>query len=159
MLIDAIRGWQLKQLEKDISILRNIVHDVSDEALSSYRDGGTGWTSLEVMCHLRDFEELFIERAKMTVEEDYPALPFPDPDGLAEELNYNEDNPAIVLAHWIALRKEHIAYMSERAESDWERLSEHPTRGEFTLHDQLFLSVMHDTNHIEQIARILAEKR
>lgn len=159
MLIDAIRGWQLSQLEKGVSILRNIVHEVSDEALTGYRDSGTGWTVLEVMCHLRDFEELFLERARMTVEEDNPALPFPDPDGLAAQEKYNEDNPALVLAHWIALRKEHHAYLSDCAESDWERPSVHPTRGKFTLHDQLFLTVWHDTNHVEQIMRILTEKR
>ncbi|MGB7342505.1 MAG: DinB family protein [Phototrophicaceae bacterium] len=159
MLIDAIRGWQLSQLEKQVFILKNALATVSDAAMTSYRDGGTGWTALEVLCHLRDFEELFLVRAQMTVEEDNPALPFPDPDRLADERNYNDDNPTMVLAHWVALRKDHLNYLDARAESDWERVAAHPTRGAFTLYDQLFLTVWHDTNHLEQILRILTEKR
>ena len=159
MLIDAIRGWQLSQLEKNISIYKNTIQRLSEETIKGYRDGGSGWTVLEVMCHLRDFEELFLERAKMTVFEDNPALPFPDPDALADELNYNDDNPAMVLSHWTALRNEHLAFLEERDGEDWERPAVHPTRGKFTLHDQLFLTVWHDSNHLEQIMRILSEKQ
>ncbi|MEM9952997.1 MAG: DinB family protein [Chloroflexota bacterium] len=159
MLLDSIRGWQLSQMEKGISILKNVVDAVSHEALTTYRDGGVGWTTLEVLCHLRDFEEVFLIRAQMTIEQDYADLPFPDPDALASEYNYNDDNPTLVIAHWSALRKEHIAFLSERSESDWERVANHPTRGAFTLHDQLFLTVWHDTNHIEQISHIISERR
>lgn len=159
MLIDAIRGWQSSQLEKNVSIYKNVMQGLSEETMRTYRDGGTGWTVLEVLCHLRDFEELFLERAKMTMLEDNPALPFPDPDALADELNYNEDNPALVLSHWTALRKEHLVFLDKREEGDWERPAIHPTRGKFTLHDGLFLTVWHDSNHLEQIMRILSEKR
>ncbi|MEO1288580.1 MAG: DinB family protein, partial [Chloroflexota bacterium] len=63
MLLDSIRGWHLSQMEKGISILKNVVDAVSHEALTTYRDGGVGWTTLEVLCHLRDFEEVFLIRA------------------------------------------------------------------------------------------------
>ncbi|MGJ3239305.1 MAG: DinB family protein [Anaerolineae bacterium] len=159
MLIDAIRNWQLSQLEKNIATIKHTVQDVSETALKSYRDQGTGWTALEVLCHLRDFEKLFLERIHLTVNRDNPPLPFPDPNALADELNYNADNPSLVFSHWSALRREQLEFLQKRAESDWERPAQHPTRGHFTLHDQLFLTAWHDANHIEQITRILYEKQ
>lgn len=53
---------------------------------------------------------------------------------------------------------EHLAFLAARSESDWERRAQHPTRGPFTLHDQIFLTSLHDSLHIEQITRILKEK-
>jgi hypothetical protein len=159
MNIDSIRSWQLSQLEKGVSIMKNVIEPLSYQAITSYRDGGVGWTVLEVLCHLRDFEDVFFERSVLTVDQDNPPLPFPDPEMLAQERNYNGDNPTMVLAHWAALRKEHHAYLSARPDEDWERPAAHPRRGTVTLHDQMFITVWHDTNHLEQILRILAEKQ
>ncbi len=158
MLINEIRGWQLSQLDKYVSILTNVVTEISDEDIRILRDGDEGWTILEILCHLRDFEEVFLERARITVQQDNPVLPFPDPDILVFEKNYNEDDPKTVLADWTKLRQERHAFLSACADEAWERPAKHPTRGKFTLHDQLFLSVWHDTNHLEQILRVLTQR-
>lgn len=158
MLINEIRGWQLSQLDKYISILTNVVTEISDKDIRILRDGEEGWTILEILCHLRDFEEVFLERAQITVQQDNPVLPFPDPDILVFEKNYNEDDPKTVLDDWTKLRQERHAFLSTCADETWERPAKHPTRGNFTLHDQLFLSVWHDTNHLEQMLRILTQR-
>jgi len=149
----------LSHLEKSVAIYQNTLRDIPDDALTTYRDSGNGWTVLEVMAHMRDFETVFYERARLTVNEDNPPLPFPDPDTLATEKNYNAQNPADVIAEWVKLRNDHHAFLSQRTEADWERVAQHPTRGAFTLNDQILLTAWHDTNHIEQILRILTEKQ
>lgn len=159
MLLDAIRNWQISQMEKGTQIMEALLSDVTVEAMTTYRDSGDGWTVLEVLCHLRDFEEVFYHRATITVEQDNPKLPFPDHEALVTEKRYNEQDVLEVLATWKAERTAHIELMKARGENDWERPAQHPNRGNFTLHDQLFLTVWHDTNHLEQITRILAEKR
>lgn len=159
MILNAIRDWQISQMEKGTQIVESLLADVTVEAMTTYRDGGDGWTALEVLCHLRDFEELFHHRAKITVEQDNPELPFPDYLAMVTEKRYNEQDVVEVITAWKEARVAHIEFMKARTEDDWERPSQHPTRGNFTLHDQLFLTVWHDTNHIEQITRILAEKR
>lgn len=153
------RGWQFDQLRKSLQTVKSIIDSNPPETLSTYRDGGTGWTVLEVLCHLRDFEAVFLERAHLTVKQDFPDLPFPDPDTLAREKAYNKQNVQTVYEEWAGYRDEFMAFLENVADSDWECVANHPKRGDFTLNDQLFLTAHHDSNHIEQMTRILAEKR
>jgi DinB family protein len=159
MLLDVIRNWQISQMEKGTQIMEALLADIKVENMITYRDSGEGWTVLEVLCHLRDFEEVFHHRAILTVEQDNPELPFPDHEALVTENRYNEQDVTEVLAAWKKERAAHIEFMKARNEDDWERPAQHRSRGKFTLIDQLFLTVWHDTNHLEQITRILAEKR
>ena len=159
MNIENVRGYQFISLENNIKTAASLVQLFSVNDMKSYRDGGTGWTATQVLCHLRDFELVFLERATLTVTQDMPELPFPNPDEWAAERRYHEENPADVLAAWQANRAKLLAFYKERQESDWERPAMHPKRGKLTLHDQLFLTPQHDTIHFEQLTRVLAEKK
>lgn len=159
MNLDNIRTWQLNHMKKVLDSIQIITKMYTPEDLCTYRDSGDGWTVLEVICHLRDFEEIFFQRAKQTVEQNRPDLPFPHPDELAKEKQYNQQNIEQVMDEWQQIRGDYIAFLEKRAESDWERIANHPTRGDFTLHDQVFLIAWHDTNHMEQILRIVQEKQ
>ncbi|MBX3066909.1 MAG: DinB family protein [Anaerolineae bacterium] len=129
------------------------------QVLTTYRDGGTGWTALEALCHLRDLETIFTHRFTFTVEQDNPDLPMSNPDALATERRYNEQNVDQALAEWKQQRIKNVAYLKERSESDWERVGVHPIRGKMTLLDILCLEAQHDTIHMEQITRTLNEKK
>ena len=157
MNIENIRGWQFSQLEKTISTLEYVVRSVPQETLSTVRDGGDGWTALEVLGHLNDFEAVFQERAQLTVNHDMPDLPFPDHDQLVIDNAYNSQTVDAIYGAWKSKREAYLAYLKGLDNTVWERPANHPTRGAFTLHDQLFLTVWHDTNHLEQMAHILRE--
>jgi uncharacterized damage-inducible protein DinB len=159
MQVATIRAWQLTQLEDNLKAVAWLVRSHTPEALTTYRDAGEGWTVLEVLCHLRDFEAVFLERARLAVEQEKPPLPFPDPDELARARRYNEQALDTVLAAWQEGRARLLAYLRARSEADWERLAQHPTRGEMSLFDQLFLIPKHDSLHLEQMTRILYEQR
>lgn len=159
MQLITIRVWQVKHMEDAIKSFEHFINNANPSDLTTYRDGGTGWTVLEVLCHLRDYEEIFMLRARMTMEQDNPDLPAYDPDTLAAERRYMQQDIRTVLGDWKRLRAEYIAYLNTREEADWERPAQHPTRGHFTLHDQFFLIAQHDMLHFEQATRILAEKR
>ncbi len=159
MNIATIRQWQMQKMRLNFYAISQIMTRIRDDEMTRFRDGGGGWTVLEVLCHLRDFEAVFLDRAKVTVEGDNPVLPFPDPDALAEAQSYNTQDWREALAIWQERRDAYIAYLAACAESDWERPAQHPKRGPFTLHDQLFLHAFHDTVHLEQMMRILAEQR
>jgi hypothetical protein len=159
MQIETIRFWQLTQLELGIKSVEWIVRSAEQRALSEYRDSGEGWTVVEVIGHLRDFEQVYVQRAKLIVEQENPPLPFPDPDELVRSGRYNELSWRDLFDEWKQARATYLDYLRARVETDWERTAQHPTRGLFTLHDQLFLSTLHDSIHIEQISRILLEKR
>jgi uncharacterized damage-inducible protein DinB len=160
MNIVNIRGWQMNQLEFNAKSVEWLLRTGDPAALTQYRDGGSGWTALETLCHLRDFEKVFLDRLHLTVEQDNPTLPFPKPDDVAAERNYSgERDVNSVLAAWKANRVELLAYLKARGDDDWERPAVHPVRGVLTLNDQLALSTLHDTNHMEQMTRTLYEKK
>ena len=155
----TIRSWQLDKLNKDISVVDYMLESATTDDLRIYRDGGDGWTVLEVLGHLRDYEELFIKRAQLTLTEEFPLLPNPDPDELVVTNQYNHQNAQAVFDKWAESRREFIKLLEGVSEDDWERAGNHPRRGHFTLNDQLLLTAWHDVNHIEQIAHILVEKK
>jgi hypothetical protein len=154
-----IRNWQYQQIENNIKSYEALLSLLDREALTTYRDGGTGWTALEIICHLRDFEQVFIERAQVAVEQEEGALPFPNPDALAAEGRYMEQSLDEVLAEWKRRRAALLEYYRARADADWERVAIHPTRGRLTLLDLLCMTPMHDALHLEQLTRTLREKR
>lgn len=159
MNLENVRTWQFQRMEMGLNTIDAIFSTSKPDDLTTFRDGGDGWTVLEVLCHLRDFEAVFMERASLTVEQDNPALPYPDPDELAKTNDYNTQKIADVFDAWKRIREAHLMFLRGRAEADWERPAQHPKRGNFTLHDQLFLTSLHDSLHIDQIMKILKGKQ
>lgn len=156
---EVSRGWQIDQLRKTTLILPLIFSPAALSDLINFRDGGTGWTALEVLCHLRDYEEIFLQRARVTVEQENGMLPNPDPEALVTERAYNAQNPTQVLTSWKAHRDAFLGYLVALPEEAWSRQATHPKRGLMTLQNQLTLITWHDANHLEQIMRVLAERR
>ncbi len=159
MNVVSVRNWQYQMLENNLKSVDSILRLVPPAALITYRDGGAGWTALELLCHLRDLEEVVIERARLTVEQENAPLPMPDPDALAAERRYNEQDVETVFAEWRARRTAYLTFLQNRADSDWDRVGLHPRRGPMTLLDQLIFLPSHDGIHIEQITRVLREQR
>jgi uncharacterized damage-inducible protein DinB len=155
----VVRNWQIEQLQKNIKIIGRVVRGVTQQDASTYRDNGEGWTVLEVMCHLRDFEQLFLDRACMTVEQDTPDLPFPNPNEVAAQGNYMAQNLEAAYAEWVHRRESQLAYFASLKEDAWERTATHPVRGSVSLTDQMMLTVWHDNNHLEQMTKIIDEKK
>lgn len=153
------QNWQYGLLNNSLLTVKHLLQITPDEHLTSFRDRGTGWTVTEVLCHLRDFEAVFLERAYLTINEKLADLPFPDPDQLAIDKQYAEQDAKEVHAEWAKIREELLAFFKARSEDEWGRVAIHPKRGHFTLYDQLILMPWHDINHLEQITRILAEQK
>jgi uncharacterized damage-inducible protein DinB len=157
------RGFQLDQLRKTPQIIRTIINGITAQDATTYRDGGTGWTALEVLGHLRDYEAIFLERLTLTNEQPSggpePALPNPNPDQLAAEGRYNEQDLQATYDEWGNRREALVTYLQSVTDEGWQRVGVHPKRGRMTLQDQLSLYAWHDINHIEQMTRILAEQK
>lgn len=153
-----IRDWQIDQLRKMIAVLQYTVGAISQEDATRYRDGGDGWTVLEVMGHLNDVEVSFHERAVLTLNEDNPDLPFFDAATAAIENQYNEKDLQTQLDAWVEKRTAFVELLEGIADDQWSRAGVHPKRGVFSLDDQLFLAEWHDMNHLDQIVKIMRDK-
>jgi hypothetical protein len=115
------------------------------------------WSMLEIACHLRDVERLFLERYAKMANHDRPALRMINQDELAVALKYNQDEPAAAIRKFQALRAETVALLSALAHQSWQRIGLHPKRGEFSIDAQVGIHVNHDANHLNQI-RALRER-
>jgi hypothetical protein len=156
--ISANRRRVLQFMQQTHDTLCHVLAHVSQESASTLRDnrdGDKGWTVLEVLCHLRDFDNFFRQRAMLIRDQEYPALSTYDHEKLAKESNYNGQELAKVIKEFSDSRRQTVAFFEQVEGELWERAGIHPERGHFTLLDAALQIGLHDTIHIEQITRIL----
>ena len=129
------------------------------EAVLARRPDATNWAAKEVVCHLRDIEELFSNRFELILAMDEPKLPgFGPPDRWAEERQYLCNDAQQALAAFHRRREETLAFLRKLAPEQWQRAGVHATRGRITLDEFLTLMAWHDDNHLDQLQRALAGK-
>lgn len=157
MNVTQIRA--LSMMKTTLKILENVLQNVSQEEATTYRDNGDGWTVLEVVGHLLDFEGFFRGRAEMMVAEDTPDLPGYDHEALAIANKYNEQNLRAQMAALRTSRELSREFYKGLSAESWQRNGNHPERDSFTMTDSIVQYSMHDADHLEQITRILNEKQ
>ncbi|MFZ4813047.1 MAG: DinB family protein [Phototrophicaceae bacterium] len=153
-----LRTWQLENLERNLEVIGYLVRTTDPQAAVTFRDGGTGWTVLEVLCHLRDWDHLWKERAEITLTGVMPDMPMLNPDAVAAERNYMGNTLEGALTMWQQNRAVLLNTLRAIEEDDWERSARHSRRGLMTLHDQLVMATWHDLQHQAQMVNILTQK-
>ncbi len=156
-LMTKIRKRHLALMQKTLDVLGNVLKNISQEQATTLRDGANGWTILESLCHLRDYDEFFQARARLIIEQEYPTLPAYDQEALAIERKYNEQNLMQVYAELVESRRRFIEFFFVLTNEQWERAGQHPDDGHFTMTEAVMEVSRHDLIHIEQITRILVE--
>lgn len=154
-LLDRVREKHIGLMGKTLDTLANILQTESEERLQTLRDGEAGWTVTEILCHLRDFDEIFYQRAVRIVSEDNPQLQPVNYEALVIERQYNQQHPHEVYETLRQSRQQFIAFFKALTAEQWERAGVHPAYGEWTLTDAVMQVGHHDANHIEQITRVL----
>lgn len=152
----TIRRWHFDQLRHTLAIAGYILRTTPAQSLATCRDDDDGWTTAQVIGHLLDCERLFLERARLTVTQDNPDLPFPDQEQDVIAGRYSKRDPQAIFAEWQQVREEYLTYLSALPDDAWTREGKHPQYNPLSLNDQLFLICWHDTIHLEQITRILS---
>jgi hypothetical protein len=156
--VGRLHRRHLLLMQHTLDILTHVVAPISQEiatTLRDGRDGPKGWSVVEVLCHLRDYDNIFRMRAEMMRAQEYPNLPYYDHEVLAVERAYNSQQLVKVMEELTQSRRATIAFFEQLQEADWERAGVHPERGHFTMTDALVQVGTHDATHIEQITRIL----
>jgi hypothetical protein len=140
------------------------------------RPAPAAWAAVEIVCHLRDIEELVMLRFRMMLAMDEPRLivagdmPHPpqawglgpgdgppvDPVRWAEERQYLVNEPSGALAAFRRRRAETLALLGRLTAEQWRRGALHPSRGRVTFAEWPALMAGHDDNHLDQLRRALA---
>jgi uncharacterized damage-inducible protein DinB len=149
------REQRVERLERTADELAAAIRGQSDAALSR-RPDGKSWAAKEVVCHLRDAEELFMMRFETIMAADDPGLTGLDPDRWAQERQYLRNDAVEAASAFRRRREETLAFLRRLEPDHWKRGGIHPVRGRFTLDDFLTLLAWHDDNHLDQLRRALA---
>jgi hypothetical protein len=127
-----------------------------DGAALTRRPAPASWAPVEVLCHLRDNEESFLDRFRQIVALDEPRFPRSNPDRWAEERQYLRHDAAAALAAFGRRRGETLEFLKSLAPDAWQRAGVHlDSRGRRTLDEFLAVMAWHDDNHLDQLRRAL----
>ena len=143
------------KMEKGPDEFASAIRGVSD-AILSRRPDAKNWAAKEIICHMRDSEELFITRLRSVIAMDEPKFIPREPDRRAEEQQYMCNDIHEALSVFRRHRAETLKFFRELRPEQWDRAGIHPARGRQTLRDLLGIIANHDPNHLEQLKRALA---
>lgn len=113
------------------------------------------WSTLEVVCHLSDFEPIFADRMKRVLAYDQPTLLAGDENKFAATLAYHERDLEEELTIIDAIRKHMARVLRTLKPEALTRVGIHSEAGPRTL-EQLITSA---TNHIPHHVKFIQEKR
>jgi uncharacterized damage-inducible protein DinB len=147
----------LARMSRTVTDFGAAVKGASDAQLSR-RPDDKNWSAKEVICHMRDTEESFMQRFQVIMAMDDPKL-FPvEPDRWATERQYLRNDTAEALDAFRTRREETLRFLRELRPEQWERAGVHATRGPITIRDFVGLMAWHDDNHLDQLKRALQGK-
>ena len=125
-----------------------------EEALVRPASDG-GWAVIENLCHLRDWEEIFLERARALATFERPELPAYDDELWPLERDYRGQDPVEVLQRLRALRGDLVSLLQQLPPDGWARSGIHGVQGEITLRWLAEQARQHGEEHLLQVRRAL----
>jgi uncharacterized damage-inducible protein DinB len=134
--------------------LRAAVRGMTREQLVARPVAGK-WSTLEVVCHLADFDPILADRMKRVIAEDRPQLLGADEKRFAAALAYHQRDVEEELALIEQTRAQMARILRTLPDEALARVGVHNERGELTLERLLTIA----TNHLPHHVRFIAEKR
>jgi hypothetical protein len=135
--------------------VKTLLRSAAEDQIRNARGGDENWSAVEIICHLRDTEEIILQRMQTIRDEENPTISSFDQVGLAKERHYAADDPHAALATFADYRRQHTAELEVMTAEQWELAGEHATLGTVTIFNHTLHIVWHDAVHLAQIARQL----
>ena len=142
------------------------------EAVLARRPEASSWAPTEIICHLRDTEEMTLLRLEVIAALDEPMIAAagmgarmlalkPDgepaaPERWARDRQYLRNDPAEALGAFRRLREGTLVHLAALSPEQWRRAGMHPRRGPLTVEDFVSDMAWHDDNHVDQLRRALS---
>jgi uncharacterized damage-inducible protein DinB len=136
------------------ALLRQAVAGMSREQVLARPIEGK-WSTLEVVCHLADFEVVFVDRLTAVIAENEPTLPGRDEKHYAARLAYHDRDLEEQLRLVEACRGHVARILKSLGDADLARQGKHTEAGPLTL-AQLLGRII---NHIQHHVKFIHEKR
>jgi len=134
--------------------LRQAVAGMTEQQLRARPVAGK-WSTLEVVCHLGDFEIVCADRLKRIIAEVNPLLQGGDPDVFAARLAYDARDVQEELALCDVIRKQGTRILRTLTPADFDRVGTHSEAGPMNLKQMLDRINRHIPHHVT----FIVEKR
>ena len=146
-------------LERTPATLRTMLSGLPDEWITS-NEGGESWSPYDVVGHLVSLEHTdWIPRAKIILEHG-ASRPFDPLDRFAMFTESQGKSLGQLLDEFAEVRQQNINTLRTMnlTLADYSRQGKHPELGDVNLGQLLATWVVHDLNHIHQIAQTMARQ-
>jgi uncharacterized damage-inducible protein DinB len=134
--------------------LRQAVRGLTKEQLTARPVAGK-WSTLEVVCHIADFEPIMADRMKRVIAEENPQLLGASENKFAAALAYHQRDLEEELAIIENTRRQMARILRTLPAEALQRAGVHNERGPLTLEKQLANAI----NHIPHHVKFVEEKR
>lgn len=131
-------------------LLRQATRGLSAEQLRARPIAGQ-WSTLEVVCHVADFEIVYADRIKRVLAEHEPTLFGGNPDQFAARLAYHQRDLEEELAVVESVRRSVGRILRTLEERDFTRVGRHSVDGPLTLGTLLERITQHIPHHVQFI--------
>jgi uncharacterized damage-inducible protein DinB len=136
------------------ALLRRAVYGMDAEQLRARPIPGK-WSTLEVVCHIVDFEPILADRMKRIIALDNPTLLAADENLFAARLAYHQRDVAEELVLLEATRSQMARILLTLKPEDLQRSGVHSEKGPRTLEQVLRSAIDHIPHHV----KFIREKR
>ncbi|CAN5409039.1 hypothetical protein BH11ARM2_BH11ARM2_33260 [soil metagenome] len=142
------------QLAHTPDILRNVLHCVHTENYND-RIEADRFTLAEMIAHMADFEDIFLDRMRLAVEKPGASIVTYDPDERAQEKHYDTRDALHELEVFTNRRSDTMTFLHELCADDRKKFFVHPEFGAMTIDQLATLMMGHDLYHIAQASEYL----
>jgi uncharacterized damage-inducible protein DinB len=137
-----------------IGVLRQAVAGMNREQLLARPVAGK-WSTLEVVCHLADFEPIMADRVKRVIALENPMLMGADENSFAQKLAYHDRDLEEELAIVEQTRRQLARILRKQPNDVLGRVGTHSALGPRTLEQLLQGAINHVAHHV----KFMHEKR
>lgn len=145
----------LERMSRVPERIQRLIAEVSDEDLCRAGPGGS-WGAVEHIAHLKDFDEVTLERVGSISQQDDPEIEDFDTDMRAIEQDYHATNPRATAGEFERLRAILVNRLDGLSDDEWRRTARHPELGTLTLETLIRRLDEHDAQHVRAIKDVLA---
>lgn len=146
-----------QMLERMGRLPERVIRLIEQESLEDLRRAGPGgsWGAVEHVAHLRDFDDVSLDRVDQILSEDDPELDLFDTDLRAIENDYHAQNPFDTAEAFRRVRSELVNRLDGLSDDDWQRTGHLAGNGEITLESLIQRLDQHDEQHFHELRDVL----
>ena len=146
-----------EMLERMGRFPERVIRLIEHESLDDLRRAGPGgsWGAVEHVAHLRDFDDVSLDRIDQILSDNAPELDLFDTDVRAIERDYHAQNPLETAEEFRRVRSKLVNRLDGLKDEDWHRTARIAGPAPITLETLIRQLDEHDAEHFSALRDVL----